>query len=120
MTFFQKILVVGFAIAIIGWCIGGFLGQREIGVSVFIIGFAISVFGLVGSNLNITFPSDDKLHMPSIGLKIGTIGFGISCLSVLSSFFVDLDNINNYIFIAGFILVVIGVSIMIRGIKKNQ
>lgn len=120
MKLFQKILAFGFAIAIIGWCIGVFLGQRELGISLFLVGFVSSVIGLIGSILKMDFSSEVKLRVPNIGLKLSTIGFGISCISVISNFIIDLGDVTGYIFTIGFVIVIIGISIMILGIRKNR
>ena len=117
---FQKIVILGFIVGITGWCIGAFLEERTLGVSIFLVGFVVAVIGIVGSHLNMDFTSKDKLQVPGLGLKIGSIGFGVSCLSVLSGFFIDRGDIANYVFYAGFIMVVIGISIMIFGIKKHK
>ena len=120
MTGYQKLAASGITIGVIGWCIAGFLDQRTLGVSIFLAGFVIVVISVIANNLTMDFAADSKLKVPGLGLKISSIGFGISCLAALSGFFIDSGSIANYIFYIGFIMAIIGISIMILGTNNKK
>ena len=118
MNIFKVLIVIGFIIAGIGWCLAAFLDVREIGRGLFFLGFFSAVAGIVGTQLSMKF--EGKLRAPGIGLKVSALGFGICCLSGLAAiFFID-EKTANYIFYGGAFIGVIGILIMFFNIGKTK
>lgn len=46
-------------------------------------------------------------------MKIAAIGFGVGCLSAVPAFFLHNEEVANYVFYIGLIIVILGVSIFI-------
>jgi hypothetical protein len=80
----QIVLIIGFAIALIGFLFGAALDAREIGASLFLVGFVVAVLGMVGRTIApATAWGNPKF---SRGIKIASIGFLIFALAIASEF----------------------------------
>ncbi|MGD2128845.1 MAG: hypothetical protein PVJ17_06040 [Lysobacterales bacterium] len=105
-------------IAVAGLAIAILLDQRQIGVSVFAVGYFLGAGSAV---LRIIATPSEKLGRLGFAIKIGVAGFGVALLGPLLDFAIDAGSgIGDFIFNIGFVVILIGVVIGVVLEAKNR
>jgi len=118
MKTIKKIVLSGFVIAIFGWISVALSFDRTIGLSIFFIGFTIAAVGIVLSPFHLGL--NQKLRFQWAGIKIGSVGVGIACLSVPITWFFNYVTVANYLFWIGLIMTVIGIIVIIVSVANSN
>lgn len=108
--FSKKTVIAGFILAGVGWLLAAVLEDRQLGSTLFFIGFFIAATGIVVAQLFMRVPKSQR--RAGLGLKIGAIGFGICCLSGLLVLAGYQSVIANYIFVVGGFTAGAGILVM--------
>jgi protein-S-isoprenylcysteine O-methyltransferase Ste14 len=114
----KLIITAGFLISGIGWLFGAFLYYSELGNNMFFIGFYLAVVGILTTQVLLKVPKEQQ-HA-SVGLKIGSIGFGICSLTGLFELLDNQSPIANYIFTLGSVIFFTGLIVLILNVKNKN
>ena len=114
----KTLLVAGFILGILGWCIAAFTDERQLGISIFIVGFFLVAFGIVSANFQISIPADNKLS--GYGLRVGSVGFAVSCISGFLELVWSHSVVATWIFFSGITIGVLGMFMLSGGARKSR
>jgi drug/metabolite transporter (DMT)-like permease len=114
MRIAKAITVFGFLLGIIGFLIAAFSSDRQLGMSVFLVGFFLLALGIVTLNL-LGQPRNKR----GIGLRIAACGFGLVALGQLIYFaFATSVPVDTISFAIGSVVMVIGIVIHLVNITR--
>lgn len=113
---FNKQIVLGIFIGVIGWSIAAFSDSKPIGIALFIIGFAIVAINAIILPWRKQFNS--RGLPPVFGIKFGMIGFSVCCIAGLLALLKIREDVVNIIFYIGVVIILISVLINIKYINK--
>lgn len=104
----QYVLLLGVGLAIAGFALGAFLGQRQLGAALFLTGFFVGGGSAVYSVLS---ARSAEFGPAGRGIKIIFAGFGLALLGGLASL-VNESELPSYVFRLGLLVIVTGIVIV--------
>lgn len=109
-------VAIGFILAIVGFLIGIMYGERELGKSVFLIGFLFVVIGMV-SLIYIFQPPGSR----GTGLRVTAVGFLVVTLGALANFVApSINTIENMAFDFGMVIMIGGIIFHLITLARSK
>lgn len=105
MRFPHYILIAGYILAVIGFVAAGLLDKRQLGITIFLVGFFVGA----ASAVFIALTSDFGKIGAALKLEAG--GFGIIVLGQLFGFLIGRNDLANILFFAGMAVMVAGMVV---------
>jgi|SRR3990170_5579519 len=114
-----KITAAGFCLAAIGFIFSIALDQRALGQTLLLVGFYVAVIGILYGVFVLPLP--ENLVKFQRSLRVATVGFGVSALGFLISFFSGNETWGDSVLLLGFAIMVIGMLMtIIRMLGKQK
>lgn len=111
----KLLLVIGFAVAFLGFMVVATGFNRALGINLFYVGFYLAVVGVVTTILRSKFPG--KM---GFGLKVGAVGFTIASLGGLVSIFGGSEQLATWIANFGILVFVVGTILGVFSSKRTN
>lgn len=118
MRIFRYTLLAGFTVCILGLSVAIFLEHRQLGKTIFLVGFFVSAGSIV-----FAIVTSAKSELGKIGgpLKISAGGFGVIVLGQLLGLLLNEGgSIGKMFFLIGLAVMVIGILASILRINRNR